>query len=417
MAAAVGNQAFSKLVVARAPDTAAPAQAATTTWNVPDWGLATQTLQARSGCSFLESRGRELLNAGFNEFELLVTEARDWNAALGPGLRPLTADEARQLSGFGSDFKAAHDKAIRQIAEALVKQLTSWLNTKPISDEDLFELRETIHHQFVRAVDTDVLARTVALVDTAENFVGEVEKWSGRAAKAKHVFEGAKRLEDVHKGIKEISDQVGEVKKLLHLAQDLGRMTGALGRTPAGVDDIGAMEAALDVMDFAVSKIEVPGFSQLWSGYILKVSKICLQQLRAIKEQLYKGDRQGGVRLFFMEHRGDDVAPDIRQAFFHGVDSGQHFPGGQPMLDFMWRLMRAPDAITSVPAGIEDFFVTWRDEMNAGVAEKLESDDSITNLWNVFSRERAPNIVPWLKGHRQEAWVKLYGGMPAPTGG
>ena len=25
--------------------------------------------------------------------------------------------------------------------------------------------------------------------------------------------------------------------------------------------------------------------------------------------------------------------------------------------------------------------------------EELESDDSISNLWNVFSRERAPNIV------------------------
>ena len=86
------------------------------------------------------------------------------------------------------------------------------------------------------------------------------------------------------------------------------------------------------------------------------------------------------------------------------------------MLDFMWQVMRNPDSIKAVPDGIEDFFVKWREEFNAGVAgEELESDDSISNLWNVFSRERAPNIVPWLKRNRDQVWIKLYGGMPHPS--
>jgi hypothetical protein len=33
----------------------------------------------------------------------------------------------------------------------------------------------------------------------------------------------------------------------------------------------------------------------------------------------------------------------------------------------------------------------------------------------VFSRERAPNILPWLKKNREDVWIKLYGGMPAPN--
>jgi hypothetical protein len=46
---------------------------------------------------------------------------------------------------------------------------------------------------------------------------------------------------------------------------------------------------------------------------------------------------------------------------------------------------------------------------------ELQSDDDVTNLWNVFSRERAPNILHWLKLERQDIWIKLYGGMPAPN--
>lgn len=269
-------------------------------------------------------------------------------------------------------------------------------------------MRETVHHQFVRGADTDVIAQTVDLISTVQRLIKEVEKWTGRAGKAKYVIEQAKRIDDIHKGIKEISGKVGEAKEIVELAENIGK-------TPGGMDDIGAMEGALGAMDFVISKLQVPGFKQLWDSYIYKAAKLCLSQLRGRKEQLYKGDRQEGVRLFFEQHRNARAAPDIKDAYFHGIDPAQHFPGGQPMLTFMWGLMRNPDSITSVPAVVEDFFVEWRKSMNAGAGEQLESDDSIGNLWNAFSRERAPNIVGWLRRNRNDAWVKLYGGMPPPN--
>jgi len=428
MASALGNQAFGALVaggggspfvahgvVARQPT--APAVApATASWNAPlEWGLATQTLQARSALSHISSQAQELLNAGFSDMAIHIEEATSWSQALAGEMRPLTAHEAEQLAWFGRDFEAAYRADVQQVAQALVQQLTGWLGVKPISDEDLFDLRETVHHQFVRGVEPDVLATTSRLLEKTKELLDEVGKWAGYGAKAKDVIAQAKRFEDIKKGVKEVSDKVEEVKKVLDLARDIGRMTGTLGQTPAGVDDIGALEGALNVMDFAVSKLQVPGFKQLWDGYIFKAAKICVAQLRQLKELLYRSDREGGIRLFFEQHRRDAAAPAIKDAFFHGIDSGQHFPGGQPMLNFMWTLMRDPDAVSSVPAGIEDYFVRWRDEMNAGAAEELESDSSISNLWNVFSRERAPNIVGWLKRNREDAWVKLYGGMPAPS--
>jgi hypothetical protein len=85
------------------------------------------------------------------------------------------------------------------------------------------------------------------------------------------------------------------------------------------------------------------------------------------------------LEFFFSQHINDPKAPDIKDAIVHGVDTGQHFPYGQPMLDFMWQVMRNPDSVKAVPDGIEDFFVKWREEFNAGVAgEELESDDSIS---------------------------------------
>jgi hypothetical protein len=414
LATDIGNRQFSAAVVARDARSAPIQQQATPGWTVAGWGLATQTAQARIMCWRIDSEARNLEGAGFDRFGVLADEARSWSNALSGDIRALTSDEARQLTDFGHDFTTEREKAIRILVDSLVRQLSQWLKAQPISDEDLFDMRETVHHQFARGADTDVIAKSVELISTVHGLIKEVEKWAGRAAKAKYMIEQAKQLEDIHKGIKEISGKVGDAKKIVELVRNIGKMTGALGKTPSGLDDIGALEGTLDAMDFVISKLQVPGFKQFWDGYIYKATKLCLSQLRALKEQLYKGDRQGGVRLFFQENSAAPSAPDIRKAYFHGIDPAQHFPGGQLMLNFMWSLMKDPESVRSVPAAVEDFFVEWRDQMNAGSGEQLESDDSIGNLWNAFSRERAPNIVGWVRRNRNDVWVKLYGGMPAP---
>jgi hypothetical protein len=378
--------------------------------------MATTAYQAHSMLLDIHVEAFELRDAGFPDFEMLRLEAATWMDTLGSSpSRMLTKDEAEKLTWFAKDFKAAHDPAIQQITASIVQQLTGW-QSQPISDAQLFEIRETIHYQFVRTPKSDVLSETSDLLGKAEEIVKEVAKWTGRAEETKGFIKEAKKFEDVNKGLKKITDKLGEAKKVTDLAKDIAKMTGTIGKTPGGVDDIAAFESALNVMDFAISKAKVPGLTQLWDGYIFKAAKICAKQLHELKELLYKGDRSGGVAFFFDQHHGDAVAPNIEDAIVHGVDTQQHFPGGQPMLNFMWQLMRTPDAIRSVPDGIEDFFVEWRGPMNAGVhADELQSDDDVSNLWNAFSRERAPNILPWVKRNRESVWVKLYGGMPAPS--
>jgi hypothetical protein len=413
----LGNQAFAQVVratLARNPGAGTATAAPATGW-IYEGYVATTAYQSNSFLQQIRVEAYELNQAGHTQFQLLMEEADSWNAALGSSpSRQLTPDEVRQLTEFGREYRQAYEPTVRRISEALVKQLSAYAAAKPIDEKALFDLRESIHHQFVRGAESDVISKTSELLGKTEDLLGEVKKWTGHAAEAKDLIAQAKKLEDIDKAVANIKGKVGQAKKVTDLAKSIAKMTGAIGNTPAGGDDIGALEAGLDVIDFAVSKVEIPGFKQLWEGYIFKAAKICVQQLRALKEIIYKGDREGGIAFFFEEHRNDPKAPDIKKAFFHGIDEGQHFPGGQAMFDFMWKLMREPDSVTKVPDGIEDFFVKWREGMNAGVSYELESDDSAGNLWNVFSRERAPNIVVWLRLNRQAAWIKLYGGMPAP---
>ena len=290
----------------------------------PDWGLATQTLQARSRVQpyRFDAGPQEHVFAGFDELgSTKRKEARTWDGGRWAStFAPLTAQEATQAHRVrrASSRRSKTRRSARSPRRSSAAERSS--TAKPIYERTSSSSRDgpppvRAQHRHGR------VSQTVELIGKAEEFIGEVEKWTGeRGERARKLSSQAKKLEDIHRGQGDL-DKVGEVKKVADLAKNIATLTGAIGKTPGGVDDIGAMEAALDVMDFAVSKIEVPGFKQLWDGYIFKAAKICLKQLRALKEQLYKGDREGGVRFFFEQNRGEQTAPSIKDAYFHGVDS------------------------------------------------------------------------------------------------
>lgn len=65
---------------------------------------------------------------------------------------------------------------------------------------------------------------------------------------------------------------------------------------------------------------------------------------------------------------------------------------------------------------VEDYFIANIDEFNAGMGadNQLETDSSIGNLWNLFSRAEAPDLRRWIRDNKHEVWTRLYGGMPHP---
>ena len=252
-----------------------------------------------------------------------------------------------------------------------------------------------------------MLSRTSELLGKAKRLMSEVEKWAGYGADLERDIAGAGKLGEIKAGLKKLSEKAGEYKRFIDLVRDVGKLTGKLGNTPAGLDEVAALESAFKTIDFVISKSAPPFLKDLWTKFIYKGAMQCTQNIQALKD-LRSAAERGPVReLFFAAHRGNASAPSIKKA--PSYDSDEHFPGGQPVLDFMWQLMRDPDSVTAVPAGVEDYFVEFVDEFNAGAGgDELEKD------WNLLSRDRAPNIVPWVKRHRDDAWVKLYGAVPKP---
>lgn len=354
---------------------------------------------------------REIEATGFYDFDLLREETETRIAALSSSdareTRFLEQEEAWSLNEFGEDVATRHAEALEAIKAPYVGQLASWREAKPISEADLAALEEAIHLQFARGADEDVLSRTSELLGKAKQLMSEVEKWAGYGADLERDIAGAGKLGKIKDALAKLSGKAGEYKRFVDLVRDVGKLTGKLGNTPAGLDEVAALESGFKTIDFVISKAAPPFLKDLWTGFIYKGAMQCTQNIRALKE-LRSAAERGPVReLFFAAHRGDSSAPSIKKA--PSYDTDEHFPGGQPVLDFMWKLMLAPDSVTAVPAGVEDYFVEFVDQFNAGAGgDELEKD------WNLFSRDRAPNIVPWVKRHRDDVWVKLYGAVPKP---
>lgn len=393
----IGNQAFTS-VAARFGKTA------TATWTGPyRLGTAGNAFEASMILAAIRSQASELAQAGFEDFENLAEEAKDRQGVLGwSPARLLTEDEVEGLTELGREFEDASAPVVAELAATLVGQLSIW--TAPISDEDLAALREAVHDQFVHGGDDDAVGEAVELLARAEELVGEIEKWVGYAAQAAELIGKAKSLTKIHEGIERISSKLGDALTLVELAQSIGKLPGD--------DDVDAIEGAIDIADFVISKTGVPGLTQLWDGYIGKAAETCLTRMRGIRAAVYHADRAGDIAMFFDKHRRDPWAPDISKAGIH-FNQDEHFPGGQTTLNYMWQVMRDPDQLDSfpmnvVPFEVEDFFLDRRDELNAGAKGELESD------FNWTGRDQAPNLVRWLKRNRYQVWIKLYGGMPAP---
>ncbi len=395
----------------------APAQqtAPAKPWVAPfDWGFAKTGSGAVELLTRIRDETDELVTMGFTELAIHSDEAKTWIGNFSDPDKFLTDDQVQKLTAFSGEFQAAYTGAIGHLRDAIVGQLEAW-GVSPMTEEDLVDLKEFVHEKFVHATKDDVLGEAVELLEKATGMVGQVEKWVGYGAKAKGMIAQAEKLEHLKEGIKGISDKLDEVKEYTELAHNVGKLTGVIGKTPGASDDIGAFEGALDVSNFIMSKLGVPGIKQLWDGYIYKAAKAAAVMLRNLKSTIYTQNREGAVPLFFIEHRGDAVAPKIDESLVRGADKRDHFPGDQPMLDFMWTFIKAPDALTEVPKSVEKFFLDWKKEMGEGEgADQIQSDSSVWNLWNAFSREQSPNLVPWLKRHADDAWVKLYGGVQKP---
>ena len=410
-----GHEEGAGTAVAEPPQTG-PASAQGSTWVAPlELGEATTRQSAALLCAMLAVEAAEMREKGFDEeFVMLQDEASARRDQFRDDPAPLSAGDVRELTAFGNEFRQAHRLAISSIANRIAGQFSQWQNPG-LTEDELFELRETVHDAFI-ASDEGRLGQLTEFLEKLEDITGRVDDWVGYGRNAASLVRRAQRLSQISEAVDGIHSRVESVQEIVTLARDIGRLSGQLGDGPAGVDDITRVEGGLGALDFVVGRLEVPGISQLWGGYILPAAQASLRGLRHVMNTLYRSERGSEILHFFQENRRRATAPDIRSSLARYGNLDRHFPGGQRVLNFMWRVMR--DEATSVPDDVEDYFVRYRDEFNAGMGRgnQIETDSSIGNLWNIFTREESDNLLQWVLDNRREVWTRLYGGMPAPQG-
>jgi hypothetical protein len=416
LASAIGNHAFTAMIARNGPDaaTAAP-PAAAPAWRAPmDLGTISTQERAAEACARLALEAGEMMEMGFRgEFRLLHEEAmgraQQWREG---GATALTANEVEQLSQFGQEFHEAHQAALREVAGRIVAQLLRW-NNPPLTEDDLFELREATHERFT-AGDEGALEQIAEFGEKIEEITGAINDWVGYGATAIGLVRQAERLEQIQEAIDGIHSRIEEATQIITLARDVARLAGAIGDGPTGPDPIAQVEAGLGVMDFVVGRFEVPGITQLWNGYILEGARAALRGLRHVLDTYYQRERGSEVRFFFDQNRRRAQAPNIIDSLARYGNLSRHFPGGQPVFDYMWQVMRGESP--SLPDDVEDYFVENMDVFNAGMGRtnQIETDSSVGNLWNVFTRTESPNLRAWIRDNKDEVWERLYGGMPTP---
>jgi len=164
-----------------------------------------------------------------------------------------------------------------------------------------------------------------------------------------------------------------------------------------------------------MSKTSVPVIGQWWSGYIRPCAELALDKLQKLDDMIDKSTRSNLADEWWQRASKGMSAPNITESGLQGALLTKVFPGGQPMLNFMWSLFRGnpPD---SVPEVVQKHMLKFRKQFNAGQpeADQLQTDSAWSNAWNLFGDEKSPNLKAWMLKNKETIWGMQYGALPHP---
>jgi hypothetical protein len=116
------------------------------------------------------------------------------------------------------------------------------------------------------------------------------------------------------------------------------------------------------------------------------------------------------AHLDWGEARSRGIAPRIPEG------GTSFFPGGQPVLDFVFAVMiGGSPAVTPV---VEQFFLQHLELFNAGRGRGSELEATGSHWYNPASwldEDHIPGLLGWVQTHRSQVWAMLYGNIPVPA--
>jgi hypothetical protein len=216
-------------------------------------------------------------------------------------------------------------------------------------------------------------------------------------------------LQQINQGSQVVGRFVGHVQNVLRAARILTTVTGVDNQAVGDAQNsITQFEVALDGIDIVMSFARaVPLLGQLWSNYYRPVVNRIIVLLRYVFRAVDRQRRDLALAEWMQNNQGGgDTAPPIPTYLL------QYFPGGQPVLNFMYAVVNFGEGTPT--QAVERFFMEHMDLFNAGEQdEELEREG--WEWYNPFSwgeERRLANLTTWVPANASTVWAMLYGDLP-----
>jgi hypothetical protein len=416
-AATVPPATTSSSALSSSPDTTTDATAQPAgSWTAPfDLGAQADTAGASAALVDIKAKLDEWKEVGFEaEMNLAYGAVDRALRSVSVANRALTADEATQLTAAGLIAHQAYVDALANFQAMIAAELDKYTGVDAMAGLDA--IAEETHKAFMGGKDENNLAKAKEALEKAHSLGGEVEKYVGYAEKTKSFIKAAGKLTEIKQGLGEFNEKLETAGSIADLAESVLTLAGQLNQQPSEMQsDIGKFRATFKIIDFAISKSKVPVIGQIWEGYIKPCAEIAFKQLGKLDEMGDAQTRLSRVDEWWETAGKGMAAPSIEASGLEGIALATYFRGGQQMLDFMWSLFRGPDP-DAVPSGVEAVFLQFRSQFNEGEDEndKIETDTKWYNPLTWFGQKHSPNLLDWVKKHKETVWSMLYGELTHP---
>lgn len=327
----------------------------------------------------------------------------------------LTTDDVNQLTIFSSFAAPAYDSGLYTVRSTLALNLANAERAIDHTQLKIAEkqLAEKLHDAYNNGMNDTAVSQLRDGLTKVSEYKSKVDnyiKWTKRATDLLQYTTASELLEDVGKLSGTLGEGMGKVAQVLDAADSLQTLFGSQ-RTSDTNDSIARFRAFYSLMDIGMGFVKgVPLLGQLWSSYYSPMIKAILNNLEVLFNIRDEKMRELSLLDFKRQMHSAKVTPTIPESLM------EHFPGGQPVLNFMYGVMNNGDQ--KVTPEVEQYFVQNISRFNAGIKDELnqlETESTATaNPMTWFgSEKKAPYLVEWVKKNKKVVWAQLYGSLPS----
>jgi hypothetical protein len=154
----------------------------------------------------------------------------------------------------------------------------------------------------------------------------------------------------------------------------------------------------------------IPLLGDIWSNYYVPMTNAILNKLEDIALLRDKDIREIAGLNFALDkmdtsrlpHEAPTIPKDVKSAF----------PGGQPVFDFMYGIMKGAPMMASSDA--REYFAKRRDLFNAPHSDEdnhLETYGANVLEHVIGSHDNTVNLEEWATKNKETVWAQLYGSL------